>query len=590
MDGFCVYALLREAQARLAGARINRVAQPDRWSLLLGFRGDGGSGGLLLSVKAGEPGVGMLSLPRDVPHHPSRFGDLVASRIKGALIETVEQVGLERIVTVHLKGGSLAEAGMTIYAEMRGPRGNIVLVDRAAGTVIDRLRSSSGAGPEGPQMGEPYRPPFDRGRIDPRMVGEDEFYRTVGARLAEGMEPARTLLSCFTGFSPMMARELVARSGLSPGVSPDERARSLWKPFYGLIVRTTQGRIEPRLLVDPDGQPVGIAAVPLISVPTDRQVPYATMTEVVSAYFVGGGLGVRREALRAGLLRRLKGEVARAERLSARLAEEAALYRHPDLYGRKGRLLLANRAAIRRGERLVELPDHADPEAGVLQIELDPARSIEENAKRYFSLQRKAKRGETLVKGRLGGVTDRLSRLRDLIREAEAATGMGELERVESALSPLARRLAPRDRAISSGRQSDGPEPRSFCSSDGLPILVGRNGPGNDQLTWRLARSHDLWLHAQGVPGSHVLVRLEKGKPPPPRTLREAAQIAAYYSRARGQVKVPVEYVLRKYLRKPKAAAPGVVLLTQEKTIVVHPDAELVRRLHPGRTDSHAEG
>ena len=167
---------------------------------------------------------------------------------------------------------------------------------------------------------------------------------------------------------------------------------------------------------------------------------------------------------------------------------------------------------------------------------------------------------------------------------------MEELKRVESALAPLARRPPARDRARSDSRKSEGPEPRAFRSSDGLPILVGRNGPGNDHLTWRLARSHDLWLHAQGVPGSHVLVRLEKGKPPPPRTLREAAQIAAYYSRARGQVKVPVDYVLRKYLRKPKAAAPGVVLLTQEKTIVVRPGPDLIRRLHPARADSRIEG
>jgi len=86
-----------------------------------------------------------------------------------------------------------------------------------------------------------------------------------------------------------------------------------------------------------------------------------------------------------------------------------------------------------------------------------------------------------------------------------------------------------------------------------------------------------------------VVVRLNKGKPVPPRTLREAAQLAAYYSRARGQVKVPVDYALRKYLRKPKAAVPGLVLLSQEKTIVVRPDRDLVRRLHPSNRDSDSE-
>ncbi|HZY30030.1 MAG TPA: NFACT RNA binding domain-containing protein, partial [Candidatus Methylomirabilis sp.] len=145
-------------------------------------------------------------------------------------------------------------------------------------------------------------------------------------------------------------------------------------------------------------------------------------------------------------------------------------------------------------------------------------------------------------------------------------------------------------RARSSASVAEGPEPRAFRSSDGLAILVGKSGAGNDRLTWRLARSHDLWLHAQGIPGSHVIVRLNKGNQAPPRTLREAAQIAAYYSRARGQAKVPVDYVLRKYLRKPKAAAPGVVLVSQEKTLVVRPDSDLVRRLHPASKTIRTEG
>lgn len=580
MDGFCIHALLREAQPRLAGARITRVMQPDRWSLLLGLQGERGSGDLLLSVKPGAPGVGLLAPRRDLPHHSSRFGDLAASRIKGALIETVEQLGLERIVAIHLKGGLLPEAAMTLYAEMLGPHGNIVLVDRAAGMIIDRLRSFSGARIRASGPGGPYGPPSDPGRTDPRVVEKDEFHRRIRPRLAEGIEPARALMSCFIGFGSLMAGEVVARSGLSPHTSPDDLTFALWKPFHDLIGRVIEGRFEPRLLVSADGQPIGVAAVPLITVPAERQIPYSTMSEAASAFFKDGGTVVAQEALRARLLRRLRGEVARAERLSSRLVEEAALYSQADLHGRKGQLLLSNRTTIRRGQRVVELPDYTDPAKGYLQIEIDPAFCIEDNAKRYFALQRKAKRGVELVRRRLDEAADRLVRLRGLMQETEAAKERGELERIESTLAPLARRLRVPDRAMRSARTSEGPEPRCFRSSDGLSILVGRSGPGNDHLTWRLARSHDLWLHAQGIPGSHVLVRLEKGKQPPPRTLREAAQIAAYYSRARGQVKVPVDYALRKYLRKPKAAAPGVVLVTQERTIIVRPDRELVRRLH----------
>ncbi|MBI2902453.1 MAG: NFACT family protein [Candidatus Methylomirabilis oxyfera] len=591
MDALCLHAAIREVQPVLQGVKIGRVVQPDRWSLLLVFRRGAGPAALLLSVKPGSPRVEALSVVSDRAQVPSRFADLVGSRTKGALVETIDQVGLDRIVAVHLTRGSASGTAMTLYAEMRGPRGNLVLVDRSSAMVVARLRASSGrAGDPVLESGGLYRPELDQGRVDPRSVGEGEFHELVRPRVEAGNEPAGVLMTCFAGLGPLMARELVTRAELSLPAAPDGQARSLWGPFRELIGRVSDGLFEPRLLIGDDGQPIGLSAFRLATVPADRQVAYDTMSEAVAAYHEGREMGARREALRASVLRRLRGEIARAERLSAKLVDNAAIYEDADLHARKGQLLLANRALIRRGQRLIELPDYTTPTPGSLEIELDEARSAEENAKRYFTLHRKAKRGAEIVKGRLAEAKGRLTKLRSLTIEAGGAKRLGELQRIEAALVPLARRLPARERARSSASAAEGPEPRAFRSSDGLPILVGKSGPGNDRLTWRLARSHDLWLHAQGVPGSHVLVRLEKGKVPPPRTLREAAQIAAYYSRARGQVKAPVDYVLRKYLRKPKAAAPGVVLLSQEKTLVVRPDPDLVRRLHPASKTIRTEG
>jgi predicted ribosome quality control (RQC) complex YloA/Tae2 family protein len=590
MDAFCLHAMIQEAQAVLLGAKISRVVQPDRWSLLLVFQRGRGPGGLLLSVKPGALRFEPVSPPRDLPRVPSRFSDAVSSRLKGALVEGIEQVGLERIVAVHLKDTAQPEIAMTLYAEMLGPRGNFVLVDRTSGRILDRLRSSWRS--EEDQVsgrGELHRPPLDQGRIDPRSVGEDEFVELVGSRLAEGVEPARALIACFTGLGPVVATDLVARAGLLPNISPVKQARSLWKPFCDLIAGVASGDFEPRLLLGNDGQPSGLAAFSLVTVPAERQIPYSTMSEAAHAYHASRDLSAEDGALRARLLRRLKGEIARAERLSAKLADEATIYKEADLHERKGQLLVANSAKVRRGQREITLRDYGNPAQEYLQIELDPARSVDENAKRYFSLHRKARRGAEIVRGRLAEVEGRLTKLRGLILEAEGAKGLGELQRIDAALVPVARRLPARDRARSSASKAEGPEPRTFRSSDGLPILVGKSGPGNDRLTWRLARSHDLWFHVQGSPGSHVVVRLNKGKPVPPRTLREAAQLAAYYSRARGQVKVPVDYAMRKYLRKPKAAVPGLVLLSQEKTIVVRPDRDLVRRLHPSKRDSDTE-
>jgi predicted ribosome quality control (RQC) complex YloA/Tae2 family protein len=589
MDAFCLAAIIHELQAVLPGVTISRALQLDQWSLLLIFHRRQGPDGLLLSVKPGASRIELLLPLRKPTSRSSRFGDLVASKAQGALIERVEQVGLDRIMAIHIRGGPLpdstglttGEATMTLYVEMLGPASNLFLVDRAAGTVIDRLRAASGrTRGETPGPGEPYQSPLDHSRVDPRLVQENEFLELVRPRLTEGIEPARILTTCFTGFSPLMAAELVVRAGLSTLASSDQRARALWKPFYDLMSRVTTAAFEPRCLLGSDGKSVGIAAFPLVTVPADHQVSYSTMAEALAAYHESREQVQRLQALRAGLLRCVESEIGAAERLMARLEQEATLYRDSELHARKGRLLLANRAGIRRGQQMVELADYADPAQRALQIELDPACSLDENAQRYFALHRKAKRGAQIVGERLAESTKRLHTLQTMMKQVETAKDAGELQQIDAALSRVARRRPIHGPVASRVRQSEGPEPRAFRSSDGLAILVGKSGAGNDHLTWRLARSHDLWLHAQGIRGSHVLVRLQKGKQAPPRTLCEAAQLAAYYSRARGEVKVPVDYVLRKFLRKPKAAAPGAVLLTQEKTITVQPEADLVHRLH----------
>jgi predicted ribosome quality control (RQC) complex YloA/Tae2 family protein len=122
-------------------------------------------------------------------------------------------------------------------------------------------------------------------------------------------------------------------------------------------------------------------------------------------------------------------------------------------------------------------------------------------------------------------------------------------------------------------------EPRRYLSSDGREILVGRSSAGNEHLTFRLARPHDLWLHVEGYGGSHVVVRNPKGQTVPPRTLREAALLAAFFSKARNAGKVPVHYTAVRFVRRSKGSKAGTVLITQEKTIVVRPDPAAVAGL-----------
>jgi predicted ribosome quality control (RQC) complex YloA/Tae2 family protein len=243
-----------------------------------------------------------------------------------------------------------------------------------------------------------------------------------------------------------------------------------------------------------------------------------------------------------------------------------------------GEILMANQHAIRRGATTVTLPDYAGGPEASLTIPLEPSLPVRANAEAYFKRTAKARRGLPILRARLQETEESLKRL----AEAEAKLGREPLPPKEE--EALRRSIAPRGGAgpVATARQRvvEGPAPRHFLSSEGREILVGKSSQGNETLTFRLARSHDLWLHAQAIGGSHVLVRTEKAHPEvPARTLREAAVLAAYYSKARGQTKVAVDYTAARYVRKSKGGKVGEALITREKTIVVRPDPALVKTL-----------
>ncbi|MBI3963220.1 MAG: DUF814 domain-containing protein, partial [Deinococcus sp.] len=192
---------------------------------------------------------------------------------------------------------------------------------------------------------------------------------------------------------------------------------------------------------------------------------------------------------------------------------------------------------------------------GEVTIPLDPTKGLAENAQTHY--QRAQKRRRALV-----GLDQR-----ERSHQAELARKQAALAQVPLADAVRLQALLPRQRGKKGERRTPG---LSFRSRQGFAILVGRSSQENDQLTMRIAKSQDVWLHVQATPGSHVIVRAA-GKQVPFETILEAARLAAYYSQARHSSNVPVDYTLRKHVWKPRGAKPGAVLITQQKTVYVNP-------------------
>jgi predicted ribosome quality control (RQC) complex YloA/Tae2 family protein len=239
-------------------------------------------------------------------------------------------------------------------------------------------------------------------------------------------------------------------------------------------------------------------------------------------------------------------------------------------YARYGELLKANLGSVTPGMDQVTLVDYYDSSLPEVSIPLDQTKSALSNMADYFKKHRKYMAAERILVPRIEQAERDLDALRRQMHSIEQGTWT----------FPVPSRPMPpsRSRAKVSAQTPRGPF-RRFTSADGLPIFVGRSARENDELTFKFANNEDLWLHARGASGSHVIVRLSKGAEPPPETLRDAATLALLYSGLKKSAKGEVVYTKRKWVKPAKRQAPGAVVITQEKTIHVHLDTKRLEAL-----------
>lgn len=264
----------------------------------------------------------------------------------------------------------------------------------------------------------------------------------------------------------------------------------------------------------------------------------------------------------------IKREIKKREKLRDNLKRDIESHGNIEKLKRLGDLLLANPAAARAGNGKVVVTDFYTEGMPQIEIELDENVTPAQAAQKYFTAYSKAKRAVSEIPKRILTVTEeilvlgqRLERMLQFL-ETNDTVAFGHFVRKEGDRILEKTREKPKDKV--SGY-------RSFVSSDGFEILVGRGAKDNDTLTFRVGKAMDLWLHASDYPGSHVIVRNPNRKEIPPKTLLEAAQLAAFYSQAKKEAKAAVNYTQQKHVSKIKGGAPGLVRISTFKTIMVEP-------------------
>jgi predicted ribosome quality control (RQC) complex YloA/Tae2 family protein len=564
-DGLFTKAMVDELSCSLKGGRINKVHQPYKNEVILTIRANGANHKLLLSAHPSYARVQLTNEAYENPSEPPMFCMLLRKHIEGYILEDVYQVENDRIIIFEIKGRN--EIGDISYKqliiEIMGRHSNIVLVDKTRNIILDSVKHVSFAinSHRAILPGQPYVSPPEQNKVNPFLATEEDILRKIdfnSGRLD------RQIVEQFAGTSPLFAKEVICQSGIA-------NRTTLPNAFISLMNRISSCDISPSI-IDAGGKEF-YYLFPLDHLNGDAKT-FVNLSDMLDRYYFGKAERDRVKQQGNDIERLIINEKEKNEKKIEKLKDTLKEAAKAEQFQRNGELLTANLYAAKKGMKEIEVIDYYDESGATTVITLDPRRTPAENAQKYFARYQKAKNALTIVQEQIEIARAEADYFENLLQQVQTASPKD----IQEIREELVEGGYIRDRKKRNGKKMNNVKPvlDHYQSSDGTEIIVGKNNKQNDYLTNKLAARDEIWLHTKDIPGSHVVIR---SKEPSDVAIREAACLAAYYSKARSSSSVPVDYTKVRYVKKPNGSKPGFVIYDNQQTVYVTPDEELVLQL-----------
>lgn len=573
MDGLMVGFVARELDAVLAGGRIDRITQPERDTVILVIRAGNENHSLLLCASANNARCHLTESRFPNPLEPPALCMLMRKQLLGGRVLRISQVEGDRILYIDLE--VLGEMGdresRRLVLEMMGRHSNLMLLS-GEGRILESAHhvNMEMSRVRQVQPGMMYVSPPGQDRLNPWTMTPEELREKM--EKTPELPLARRLAGAVQGLSGASAEEIALRLGGNEKSRPetdDEFCRRAVELFQRLPQMAS-----PRVEYGKDGEPAEVYPFTYLSGNLAQQKEYSAISRALEAYY---GRRDRQDRLRqksAGMVRALKTQVERCEKKLALQEEELAGAARMEEYRMMGEVLNANLFQLQKGAAEVTLPNWYDASGGTISIPLDPRLTPSQNAQKYFKKYQKARSARQVASEQKEKTLQELEYLEGMLLDVDKCVGESELEEIRTELvrTGYMKRNTNRRQLRSLPRS----KPYRYLSDDGIEIQVGKNAVQNDRLTQN-APPEALWLHAKDMPGSHVLIQAEGEIPQ--ETIKQAAMLAAWYSKGQRSSMVPVDYTRRKYVRKPSGAAPGKVIYTHQKTAYMTVEEEDIRKI-----------
>lgn len=573
MDGITLAAVRWELEKEIGGAKLEKVQQPERDTLIFVFRGNRR---LLLSINPSIQRVQLTKTSMENPMQPPMFCMLLRKVLQGGQLLGIDQPGFDRVL--HMRFSAYDEmgeiCGYRFVIEIMGKHSNLILL-REDGQIVDSILrvTPSMSSVRTVLPGGSYVPPPPQDKLDPRESDRAEILRTLEGKSGEF---SKLIGRNWSGISPGFAREIALLCG-PEGVrweearteDREELARKLAEVFR----RFREGDFAPTLVKDDRGE--YLAYYPFDPPGYDLRFKdsFDSMSQALDVYYQHKETSTRLHQTRHSLGRILQQHI---DRLCKRQSIQTDILTETEAMERNrlfGELLTANAYRLEKGMTMGRLENYYADNAAV-DIPLDPQLSPNENAQKYFKKYQKMKAAYDMAEAQLSGIRGELSYLEGQQDNLQKSTTAEELREIREELIAQGYARPQSQNGKKAQRKPQESRPFKYLSSSGREILVGKNNAQNDRLTMRTAKPNEMWLHTKNTPGSHVLILGEDEVDD--QTLLEAAQLAAYYSKARQSGHVPVDYTLKRNIKKPAGSVPGYVIYSTNYTMYVTPEEEMV--------------
>ncbi|WP_017319296.1 Rqc2 family fibronectin-binding protein [Mastigocladopsis repens] len=571
-------AVCSDIRAHWLPARIEQVYQRNSYTIAIALRTLKPRGWLEISW---HPQAARLHIGEPPPRTPDTFtfSQQLLHQLGGLALVGLETIApWERVVDLQFARRPGESALYHLYVEIMGKYSNVILTDAHNSIITVAHQVNQKQSSVRPILtGQPYETPPSLTAAIPSLSESQERWQERVSLVPGAIK--RQLLKTYRGVSPSLIQSMLLVSDIDPESSTDTLKPDDWQRLFHhwqeWLHSVESQKFEPAWTQ----QGYTVLGWGILKSAKDIQ-------ELLNRYYTDQLNQQIFSQLRHQLSQKLNNILEKLRLKAANFEQRLQQSEKADEYRQKADLLMAHLHEWLLGMKEIILPDFETGKP--INISLEPDKNAVQNAQGLYKQHQKLKRARTAVEPLLAEVKAEIEYLEQVeaaISQIENYTTAEDLQALEEIREELIGQqyledsgVRPLGGSLSEQRRRSSTEAPtinfySYRTPSGFEVLIGRNNRQNDQLTFRVANDYDLWFHAQEIPGSHVLLRLEPGAVPEETDLQYTANLAAYYSRGRQSDQVPVVYTQPKHVYKPKGAKPGIAIYKQERIIWGQPQS-----------------